>query len=254
MKPPAWDEGQVDPLVRAALLTVAFARSAGREYVERLVDAGGDEAVARAFQSPPEGSQPLLDPRSGKRGSPRYDRAIEHFMGQHHVVDWLYQSQALEHGQIDAAFGPLPEPERARLTAGLLSNSFMRTYPGDDPSSKQITYWLFECKSPLAAAQLLASEGALLFKKDRELIRVQADVTEPRVLARARYVAFSRPESSVYGLYSWKRIKVHSSTVDVSTLVLVRGRYGVELTYSRENGPQSELEAEGLALLDQAFR
>ncbi len=238
----------VELLTKVAMATVAASYLQGERFVAALEDAGGEEAIARAFSEPPADMEVVyhpewyLDPSLRPVASCDFDSAVALAKERFEESQWHAAELTITPEQLRVATSMIPTEQAERMLAGMVANRLVQFASKAAPESRQTTLVLYEFRSVEDAAWFVAGDELVMRAKDEQMnsgaIRIES----------ARYEPFTLDGS--VGFLARKQMKVGPQDVEVVAGCAGRGRLVAEATIVGETAA----DAEHIELLDALLR
>lgn len=223
----------------------------GERFVAALHAAGGDELVARAFQSPPGDAETILHPGwyldPSTRPAVLHDPepALDLFAERFPAAEWTANRVSLQSAQVAAGLALLPAETVQQVTAPLRAGRALSLQPSAAPESKMVVLVVLEFESEPAARAFVAAAEELGERKDEALrqgmLRITDSEREPLALP---------PELGITGFRQRLAMVNGTFAFEVATVDATRGRLVVELVFSGEPIEDGELAALAGKLLE----
>ncbi len=245
------DQGAgVDLLLKVMAATVSASYVQGERFFAEIEEAGGTEAVARAFATPPVDLEAVYHPEwfldPGKRPvvTVDFEAAIALAKESFPPEKWNCAVLTVNPEQLRVATAMIPAKYSEKMLAGLVANRLTNFSPLEGSQSKQVAFVVYELRSVEAATLFVAGEELVMRAKDEQMksgaIRISS----------AEYTALVGQGLS--GVLAHKEVQVGSETTAVITLCASRGRMAIETTFIGEPIDDEEHIALAASLLRRA--
>ena len=237
------DNPDLDAATRHMVEIITSAAAAayyqGEAFIAALHAAGGDAAIAGAFESLP-GEMALiynpewyLDPSSRPVYDWDLDRGLQPFEARYEGGDWLIQKVSAARAQMEVAFNMLPAADVAPVLDGLMQNRMIVAQPKASPMSGIALAGLYEFDTRETSQAFLKLQDRTSRKKDALMAE-----GETRIVG-AQYTILDEGEWS--GLHVAKQVAVAGQEVHVASVIAVQDRIGLEMTFSNVEITPAEL-------------
>ena len=211
----------------------------GEAFIAALHAAGGDEAVAGAFESLP-GEMALiynpewfLDPSSRPVYDWDLDQGLTPFEARYAGGDWLIQKVSAARPQLEVAFNMLPVDDVSPVLDGLMQNRMIVAQPKASPMSGIALAGLYEFDARETAEAFLKLQDRTSRKKDELMAEGETRIVE------AQYTILD--EENWSGLQVLKQVAVGGQQVRVASIIGFQDRIGLEMTFSNVEIASAEL-------------
>jgi len=219
-------------LCQVLVQKVASAYYDGEEFIAALFDAGGADAVERAFRQPPDDPEVILHPEWYLDPSTRpvsdydLDGGLDIVENRFDAEQWQTTRGNMTRPQIEAAISLLSKEEIEASLADLEFARYVMLQPEDAPQSKLVLAALYEFRSEEGAATCRENLDRLLRIKDEKMaegqVRIVGQHYEPLGAA------------GVEGTFSEKEVVAFGNTMSVVSVIARKGDVCVELAFSAE--------------------
>ncbi|ANM30042.1 hypothetical protein ABI59_11360 [Acidobacteria bacterium Mor1] len=226
-------------MVEIITSAAASAYYQGETFIAALHAAGGDPAVAGAFESFPAEMALIynpgwfLDPSSRPVYDWDLDRGLGPFESRYEGDDWLVQKVSAARPQLEVAFNMLPVDDVAPVLDGLMQNRMIVAQPKANPMSGIALAGLYEFNDRETAEAFLKLQDRTSRKKDELMAEGETRIVD------AQYTLLD--EGDWTGLHVLKQVAVADQEVSVASVVAVHDRIGVEMTFSNMEIPPAEM-------------
>jgi hypothetical protein len=222
-------------ILRGQSANLTFAYKDGERFVAALEQAGGSEAVARAFREPPHDAETILHPEwyldPKLRPASFYDPepALDLFSARFPGDVWSSQRLSLQSNQLEVAFALLPKEESRPVLASIRSARLVVLNPTANPTEKMVVLAVVEFGTAAEARAYVDATGRLSKLKDEQMktgvVRITGSTTSTIEPADS---------SGTSGLLQTKQMKNGALAFEVESIDLARGKLVVETVFSGE--------------------